>query len=148
MSFNPELVKLLVKLPDGYIEFKNQKGIYEYYIGVQMELFDHVFTVATDVDDTETDFGLKPRIKVFNANDVVTGLGGPLEFFDNIQRNEYLKVLKPLTEAKYGLLPVVATIRYHELNKNTPLEKCVDIVYKPYVRKVNELIQEMENPFA
>lgn len=148
MAFNPELVKLLVCLPDGYLEVKNQKGQYEYYVGIQMELFDHTFTVASDIDDTETQFKIKPRVKVFNTQDDVVALGGPTEFFSDVSRCEQLEVLKPITDIKYGLLPIVATIRYHEQNKSTPLEKCADIVYKAYVRKVNELVQESENPFS
>ena len=148
MPFDQKLIKNLVHLKDGYLEYKRSDGVFEYFIGLSMVLFDHKFTIASDIDDTQIDFDISPRIRVFNINDDVSSLGTPPEFFSSESRINHLQELKAGTEEKYGLLPIVATIRYHEMHPDISLSECLSLIYKTYVDKIEGLIQDKDNPFS
>lgn len=146
--FDPKIVKHLQCYPEGYLECVTPSGQFEYYLGIQIEAFEHTFTIAVDIDETMTDFGIDIPLKVFNTLDKVTYLGQADEICSNLDDSEMIELFKTKTDKKYGFLPLVSMLQYMKRNKNALPEQCIKDVYVKYIQKIENLIQEADNPFS
>ncbi len=134
--------------PEGYLQYEVKPGVFEYYLGYQVPVFNQICTLATLIDDTMEDFDIIPQVKFFTSVDKVTFLGEPDTFFNSDERFNLLISLRDYIDPKYGLLPMVAIISEYERNPSDGFDHIKTRTYSSYVQQIEKLLLEKNTPFS